>query len=206
MKTTNSVAWIVFIFLAISVGLYPLIYLFADETFGLLATKSNVLLANVFWKIGFYGHILFGGFALLTGWAQFSQKMRTANLGRHRFLGKIYIIAASISGTCGFFIAFAATGGWIASAGFMALAVIWLFTSLTAYSAIKKRDLPLHQGMMVYSYAACFAAVTLRVWLPLLTLTLQDFILAYRMVAWLCWVPNLVFAYFWVRKKGLVLG
>ncbi len=57
----------------------------------------------------------------------------------------------------------------------------------------------------IYSYAASFAAVTLRIWLPLLTIAFQDFVVAYRIVAWLCWVPNIAFAYFWVRRKGLIL-
>jgi hypothetical protein len=58
---------------------------------------------------------------------------------------------------------------------------------------------------MIYSYAACFAAVTLRVWLPFLTLIFGEFVLAYKIVAWLCWVPNMIFAHLWVRKKGLNL-
>ena len=55
---------------------------------------------------------------------------------------------------------------------------------------------------MIYSYAACFAAVTLRIWLPLLIVSLGDFITAYRIVAWLCWVPNLMVAYFLVDKRN----
>ncbi len=48
--------------------------------------------------------------------------------------------------------------------------------------------------MMIYSYAACFAAVTLRLWLPMLTALFHDFKTAYRIVAWLCWLPNLAVA------------
>jgi hypothetical protein len=54
--------------------------------------------------------------------------------------------------------------------------------------------------MMIYSYAACFAAVTLRLWLPLLVIGFGDFIKAYTVVAWLCWVPNILVAYLIVRK------
>lgn len=46
---------------------------------------------------------------------------------------------------------------------------------------------------MVYSYSACCAAVTLRLWLPLLRGVFRlDFALAYPIVAWLSWVPNLL--------------
>ena len=206
MNKTNKVAWFFFVFLAIGVGLYPLLYFVFDDDFGLLASKSDELLANVLWNIGFYGHILLGGVALLVGWVQFSKKLRNTNLKRHRTIGKIYVVAALISGVCGFFIAFYANGGLITTIGFMCLAIIWLFSTLKAYFAVRKGDLQLHQGMMIYSYAACFAAVTLRIWLPLLSLVFQDFTIAYRIVAWLCWVPNIIVAFFWIKKRGLIIG
>jgi hypothetical protein len=59
---------------------------------------------------------------------------------------------------------------------------------------------------MVYSYAMCFAAVTLRIWLPLLLLIFGDFETSYRIVAWLCWLPNLLFAYIWVKRRGITLA
>lgn len=205
-NTTNKIAWFVFAFLGVGVGLYPLLYFFLDRQFGLLASKSEELLADVFWNIGFYGHILLGGLALMIGWVQFSKKMRSRNLNLHRNLGKVYVIAAIISGICGIFIAFNATGGVITMLGFIGLGLVWLYTTLNAYFAIRKGDIQLHQGMMVYSYAACFAAVTLRIWLPLLTIAFGDFTTAYRIVAWLCWVPNIIFAYFWVKRRGLIIG
>lgn len=205
-NTTNKVAWFVFAFLAIGVGLYPLLYFFMDGKFGLLASKSDALLADVFWNIGFYGHILFGGVALLIGWVQFSKKLRNANLQGHRTIGKVYVVAALISGVCGIFIALNANGGLVTTLGFMSLGLLWLYSTAKAFFAVRSGDLPLHQGMMIYSYAACFAAVTLRLWLPLLTFVFQDFTMAYRIVAWLCWVPNMIFAYFWVRRKGLTLA
>lgn len=205
-KTTNQFAWIVFAVLAVAIGLYPLTYFFIDREFGLLASKSEELLSNTFWNIGFYGHILFGGLALLIGWVQFSEKIRNSNLQRHRTIGKVYVTAALISGSCGIYIGLYATGGIISALGFMSLGTIWLYTTLKAYFAIRKGDVELHQGFMIYSYVACFAAVTLRIWLPILGFVFGDFVTAYRIVAWLCWVPNIAFAFFWVRKKGLLLG
>jgi len=205
-NTTNKVSWFVFVVLAVAVGLYPLIYFFVDREFGLLASKSDELLTNTLWNIGFYGHILLGGLALLIGWIQFSKKLRNANLKMHRNVGKLYIISAVISGICGIYIAFNATGGIIASLGFIALGIFWLFTTLRAYIAVRNKDISLHKGFMIYSYAACFAAVTLRIWLPILNIVFDDFEVAYRIVAWLCWVPNIIFAFFWVRKRGMILG
>ena len=205
-NTTNKVSWVVFVVLAVAVGLYPLMYFIVDREFGLLASKSDELLTNTLWNIGFYGHILFGGLALLIGWIQFSKKLRNANLKRHRNVGKLYIIAALISGLCAIYIAFFATGGFISSVGFICLGIFWLFTTLKAYFAVRIGNLSLHKGFMIYSYAACFAAVTLRIWLPILNIIFDDFVTSYRIVSWLCWVPNIVFAFIWVRKRGLILG
>ena len=63
--TRNKVAWIVFICLAIGIGLYPLVYLFASDDFGLLLNKSDEIRASSLWKVAFYGHISLGGIALL---------------------------------------------------------------------------------------------------------------------------------------------
>nr|WP_299339283.1 DUF2306 domain-containing protein [Allomuricauda sp.] len=204
-RTSNKVAWFVFAFLAIGVGLYPMQYLLAEGKISLLQSKSDELLANTLWNIGFYGHITFGGLALLSGWSQFSKKLRIRNLNLHRSLGKFYAFSVLISGVCAVYIGFFATGGWITSLGFISLGIIWLYTTGKAYFAIRAKDIAVHQAMMIYSYAACFAAVTLRIWLPMLTILFGEFLIAYKIVAWLCWVPNMFFAYFWVRRKGLII-
>lgn len=205
-STTNKVAWVTFGILAIAIGLYPLAYLGMDRDMGLLASKSDALLAQTSWQLGFYGHIAFGGLSLLTGWTQFSRQLRRDYLAWHRRLGLVYLIAVLISGSCAIFISFYATGGWFTGLGFFLLGVFWIFFTLMAYRSVLLGQYREHGRWMVYSYAACFAAVTLRIWLPLLTLTLGEFLIAYRIVAWLCWVPNLIFAYFWVRREGVTIG
>ena len=59
---------------------------------------------------------------------------------------------------------------------------------------------------MLRSYALVFAAVTLRIELPLLTMAFGDFTPAYQVVAWLCWVPNALWAEWYIRRgKNVVL-
>src|SRR5690606_41722629 len=62
-------------------------------------------------------------------------------------------------------------------------ALIWIISTYLGYKSIKGGKIRLHEDFMIYSYAACFAAVTLRFWLPILTILLDDFIFAYRIVA-----------------------
>lgn len=192
--------WIVIAIFSILVGLYPIIYFLIDRNFGLLASKTEETLALLSWNISFYGHIIFGGISLLIGWLQFKQSYILKHKQRHRLIGKVYIISVLISSVCGIFIGFYATGGSISKVGFILLGLIWLSTTLTAYTTIRKGNTRTHQKLMIYSYAACFAAVTLRIWLPILVVLFGDFIIAYKTVAWLCWVPNLGVAYL-INKK-----
>ncbi|WP_412467221.1 DUF2306 domain-containing protein [Pedobacter sp. KLB.chiD] len=171
-----------------------------DRKFGLLNSKSIELLSNTCWNMGFYTHIILGGIALLIGWTQFSPKMRNSRMAWHRKLGKVYVVSVLLSALAGIYIGFFATGGWVSSAGFISLGVIWFFTTLKAYLYVRNGEIEKHQIMMVYSYAACFAAVTLRIWLPILTIMFGDFFKAYLVVAWLCWIPNLIVAYLITRK------
>jgi hypothetical protein len=111
------------------------------------------------------------------------------------------LIAVLLSGTAGLYIAYYATGGLIAVLGFSGLAIGWVFTTSRAYSSIRNSNIDQHQYWMIRSYALCFAAVTLRIWIPLFQVALgMEFIHAYRIIAWLCWVPNLVVAELIVRS------
>lgn len=185
---------------AIMVGLYPAVYFFVDGRFGLLATKSDVLLDSRAWNLAFHTHIIWGGIALLTGWSQFVGRWRVHYPHLHRRLGKLYVVAVSISGLAALYIGIFATGGWVPSAGFIGLGLAWLGTTLAAWSHIRKKRIAKHRVMMIYSYAACLAAVTLRIYLPILVHFTGSFEKAYPVVAWLCWVPNLVAAYFITKQ------
>ena len=191
--------WILFAILAISIGLYPGIYFLIDRNFGLLSSKDPALLSNILWNAGFYAHILPGGLALLIGWIQFSKTFRQARLKWHRSIGKLYVISALTSALAAVYISFYSTGGTITFFGFFSLGCIWFGSTLMAYLSARKGDLASHEEYMIFSYAACFSAVTLRIWLPLLIMGYNDFIPAYKVVAWLCWVPNIMVAYLIIR-------
>ncbi len=191
--------WILFATLSTLIGLYPAAY-FTTDRFGFLNRKPDVLFNDVIWHSAFYVHVTLGGIALLIGWIQFSKKLRLKYLSLHRQIGKVYVIAVLLSAIAAFYIAFFALGGMISSMGFISLSIIWFYTTLMAYTSIKKGDLTLHQKMMIYSYASCFAAVTLRLWMPVLIKIFGTFETAYMVVAWWSWIPNLIVAYFLVKR------
>ena len=77
-------------------------------------------------------------------------------------------------------------------------------TTLAAVMQIRKGNIPKHERFMTYSYACTFAAVTLRLWFPLLKMATGDAESSYIAVAWLCWVPNLFVAYYINRKTAII--
>ena len=168
--------------------------------------KPPELLQNIYWRTGFYSHIIFGGVALLIGWAQFPKRFRTKRIQLHRKIGFVYVVSAIISSLAGIVGGFIASGGIIAQAGFVMLGAIWFYTTLMAFIHIRKKNIAFHEKFMIYSYAICFSAVTLRLWMPFLIAIFGDFVSAYRVVAWLCWIPNLFVAYFIVKRKKQVFN
>lgn len=200
----KKILFILIAFLAITIGIYPIVYFISDVKVGLISTKSDSLLAFQPWQIAFKGHILFGGMALLTGWAQFNKKWRNKYLQFHRRLGIFYMSCVLVSGLCAFYLSFNTTGIWLNGLGFGLLAVVWLSTTTMAFVRIKQKNIEAHKIFMIYSYAACLAAVSLRILLPILQISLGGFDLAYSMVAWLCWVPNLLIAHFIVTRQGMI--
>jgi len=196
--------WILFILFATVIGFYPALYWTTDMHAGFLSTKPESLLRNNFWHSAFYTHLTFGGLSLLTGWSQFSEWMRRKNIGFHRWLGKLYVLSVFVSGLAALYIAFYATGGLISSLGFGGLAIAWLSATFLAYQNIRRRNIENHHAWMIRSYALTFAAVTLRLWIPLFQILAPfDFVTSYKIIAWLCWIPNLVIAEWIINVRSI---
>ncbi|WP_029283512.1 DUF2306 domain-containing protein [Pedobacter sp. R20-19] len=202
----KKIFWVLFGFFSITIGLYPLKYFLMNGKVGILNAKPEWLLNHVVWYIAFYIHIVLGGISLLVGWLQFSAKIRSRNVNIHRYIGKIYVVSALFSSFSGSYIALFADGGFWASLGFSCLGIIWFCTTLMAYLTIWNQQIVKHRVLMIYSYAACFAAVTLRIWLPILILIIGHFNTAYIIVAWLSWIPNLFVAYLITKKITWKIG
>lgn len=200
--TLTRLLWAVFAFLAIVIGLYPFLYFFVDMSGLFPSTKPPELLTDAIWKSLFYVHIAFGGVALMTGWVQFSERIRNRNMRLHRTLGKIYVIAVLISGISGVYLSFYSNDGMITHLGFGLLGIFWLFTTVKGYVAVRNKKITEHKRWMIRSYALCFAAVALRIWLPLLILVpVIGGMYAYKIVSWLCWIPNVFFAEVIIRRQ-----
>lgn len=148
-------------------------------------------------RLGIYTHVFAAAVALILGPFQFSATLRARHPALHRWSGRLYLtVGVLVGGVSGLYMAAHAYGGLAARLGFACLALGWLYTGLRAYRAIRARDIAAHRRWMVRNFALTFAAVTLRLWLPSAMASGVAFELAYPVIAWLCWVPNLLIAEF----------
>ena len=147
-------------------------------------------------------HIFASVIALSLGPFQFVNRLRMAYTRLHRWLGRLYLgVGVTIGGLAGLFMAAHAFGGLVARLGFAGLAVAWLYTGLRAYAAIRAGNVVGHRRWMVRNFSLTLAAVTLRLYLPVSTAPgVAAFEVAYPLIAWLCWVPNLLVAELWLYK------
>jgi uncharacterized membrane protein len=138
--------------------------------------------------------ILIGPFQLLPG----IRKGRWLKL--HRWLGRTYLLSILFGGLSGLYMAQFAYGGTISRLGFGTLACLWLYSGYKAYKHIRKKEIDQHRQWMIRNYALTFAGVMLRLWVPISGALGIDFLSAYRTIAWLCWVPNLLVAQ-WIINR-----
>ena len=134
---------------------------------------------------------------MLLGAFQFSKTLRRKAPTVHRWMGYGYVIACVVGGFAGGAIALSSTAGPIAGFGFFTLAFLWVPFTLLALAAAMRKDFVAHERWMIRSFALTFGAVTLRIYLPIAIIMRPGRVpdsTAYRAIAWLAWVPNLIVA------------
>jgi uncharacterized membrane protein len=138
-------------------------------------------------------HMLVAPVALLIGPFQFLPKLRARYPRLHRWSGRIYVAACVIAGAGGLATAFHATGGPVAGFGFGLLALLWIGVTLGAWRAAMQRRFPLHRLLMRFSYAMTFAAVTLRLQIPIgFALGYESYAAMSPWLAYTSWIPNVI--------------
>lgn len=149
--------------------------------------------------MAFYGHIAGASLALAIVPIQFWTGLRSRRPWLHRWLGRTYGLAILLGGVSGIWLAATTQAGPVASLGFGFLGVVWIWVTANAIRLAIAGDIPRHRRWMIRSAALTLAAVTLRLYLPFLAMSM-GFELGYSLVAWLCWVPNILFAEWLLRR------
>jgi len=147
------------------------------------------------YSAGIYTHAFASIVALVLGPFQFSTDLREKHTEVHRWLGRTYLaVGVLVGGLSGLYMSQYAFGGTVARLGFASLALFWLYSGLRAYLAIRRGAVHEHRKWMVRNFSLTFAAVMLRLYLPASMVAGIEFTVAYPVIAWLCWVPNVLFA------------
>lgn len=179
----------------LSVGVAGYAWYFAPQVQNL----SPEIAANLSGRPWLMLHAAGAGTALMVGAFQLLPALRRRR-GLHRWLGRIYGAGCIVGGCAGFVLAFGTTFGPVAGVGFGLLAPIWIYCTVQGWLGARARRFDEHRRWMIRSFALTFAAVTLRLYLPLGIMAGLTFAQIYVATAWISWIPNLVVAEFYLRR------
>jgi len=146
-------------------------------------------------------HTLGGAIASLIGPFQFLDGLRRRNRRLHIWLGRVYLVSVGLSGIAGLCLSPGSLASNTLGIAFVLLALAWLHTGWQAYAAIRRRDVDAHRRWMIRNFALTYAAVTLRIEMPILIVAGMAPVLALNVVGWTCWIPNLIAVEWWMKRK-----
>ena len=200
MRRLPKILWVILAVFAFVNGLEALRYLLPHVPFP--AEIDNFIHRRIPLSL----HALGGAIALMTGPLQFLPRFRESNWNRHRLLGWIYCGAVLLGWCASVWIAPHAQTGWIAAWGFLTLGAAWIVTTGLAIRFILRGDAIQHRRWMIRSYALTAAAITLRIYLPLVLVFHWPFAIGYPAIAWLCWIPNVIAVELYLRFVPTLSG
>lgn len=150
----------------------------------------------------FYVHVYTAIFTLIAGFTQFSNALLAKYKKLHRLLGYQYAAAVVLlAAPSGIFIGFYANGGLLSQISFILLGCLWLLFTVKGIVAIKNRNLTTHRHFMLRSFALAFSAITLRLWKVILVYLFHPAPMdVYQIIAWLGWIPNLLFIEWYIKR------
>ena len=189
----RSLGWGLAGFLSAAIALFSYRYLAGIEPLA-----PNIV-ANLYARPFLYLHVAGAATALLVMPLQFLTPLRARRPKLHRWIGRLYVAGCTAGGLGGFVLAFGSTAGLPVTLGFGLLAPIWAGVTIMGWRTAVARRFQEHRAWMIRSAALTFAAVTLRLYLPILQLAGLNFLLAYRLTAFISWIPNLILAELYLR-------
>jgi uncharacterized membrane protein len=195
MSLFSRITYGILVFLTLGVAGYAAQYWLAPLTGGAGPLDNN------FGPHVLAIHALSGSVALILGPFQFLAGLRAKRPSVHRLSGKIYVTACLVGGLSGLTLAIGTQSGPVPALGFGLMAIAWLVITIGAVRAAMRRDFKAHRAGMIRSYALTMAAIALRIELPGMLIGGVDPELAYSIVAWSCWVPNLILAEVWLLAR-----
>ncbi|MFD6950838.1 MULTISPECIES: DUF2306 domain-containing protein [unclassified Nocardiopsis] len=158
-------------------------------------------------------HVAASILALVTAPLQLFPALRRGRA--HRVIGRIHLFAGVFPrALSGLVVGVMSTYGFAAQAGFSLLAVLWFSVGVAGYRAVRRGRHADHREWMLRLFALTMAGVMLRLLVVLLVPALTPLVGpahggdgeavfrgVYQGIAWLCWVPNLLVAEWYLRRS-----
>ncbi len=189
-------AWSVMTFLAIAVAAYGAVAAFLSLDGSLPSMTHHYPDRPTAAAL----HFGVGGLALILGPWQFLPALRRKAPTAHRWTGRLYVLCCLVSGCAALVLSQQTHTGLNSQIGFVLLATLWRITTLIGLRRSYDRDFVAHRQWMIRSFALTLAAVTLRFDLPLSQALEIPFHVAYPIISYACWVPNILIAEWFVRR------
>lgn len=200
--------WWVMTVLAILVAGYAIVqyYVLGPEKAALVNGKLEEQTLHRIWYGMLYVHVAGSVVAIVLGPFNLRRSLRERRPQLHRLMGRCYVAGVVVGGLTGAYLAFQATGGLVSTLGFLSLAIGWLGSVYLAVKTIRAKRTDLHRKWMIRNYALTLAAVMLRLWLGIFIFVFggENFVASYTVIAWLCWVPNVIAAEWYLRRRRSV--
>lgn len=194
-SVVRRVPWTLWAVLSVGVALFSYRYVIGVGPF------PEEITGNLFALPWLAIHAAVASTALLVAPLQFITRLRNRHPRLHRIIGRVYVVACLLGGLTGLPLAWGATAGPVATAGFGILAILWLVTTTLAWRHAVARRITAHRQWMIRSVSLTAAGIMLRVYLGVLLALPVEFGDGYRVIAFLCWVPNIVLAELYIRAK-----
>lgn len=195
-------------FAAISYASYLLIllslpYIHFEPYVDFLATKQLIYHIKP-WRYSFYIHVFTSPAVIICGLLQFSPWLKHSYPKFHRYSGYVYfMVLMLITGPAAFIMSLYANGGYAAQVSFVSLSICWMLFSYLAFRMVKKQRYEAHIKWSIRSYALTLSAVTLRFYAYLFDVFRVELgpRETYILLAYMSWIPNLVFAELLIYMK-----
>lgn len=165
-------------------------YLPPDFNAEFLQEREEYFRGSYAWA--FYVHLASGPVALVAGLLLILNPVRRFRPALHRRLGKLQVLNVCLLLTpSGLWMAFRASGGFIAITGFVVLALLTALFALQGWWTAVHRQYQSHQRWMWRCYLLLCSAVTLRVIGGMGFLLDLNPAWTYPMAAWISWLGPL---------------
>ncbi|PCJ27511.1 MAG: hypothetical protein COA96_03155 [SAR86 cluster bacterium] len=146
-----------------------------------------------------YMHVVGAGVALFISPIQFMIYRKNRIL--HRYMGRVYFLAVMVGSIGGYYMAWYAFGGMISTVGLGILSTLWWSFTLIAVIHARAGNMTAHRRWMIRSFSLTFAAVTLRLLSPFLSMVFDDATTS-QIVYWVSWSLNLALAQLWMNWQA----